>query len=288
MKTADQLFAEFDGNIREMLRCARDRDEVVVVSHMGGFGSGRLANSLESMTAVADSAPVVFETDIRSSSDGVDFLLHDATLDGLTTGAGSVAASAWDEIAQLYLQSDSGVASELHPSRFDELLEWAERRAFLMLDLKSPSSIESLVKSLAERNMLDAAIFIAYDSEQFEAIRTHAPNTLVALGANNDEQLDFILRQPEFGVLALTGDLRSNPEMYAALSRHNQYGLAGTYFDPQPIDGQVAQGQKVPELESANLSGVQLLVSNEPVALHSYLSDNGQYLQSSSCSAPVN
>lgn len=287
MASSAQLFEQSDGDIRALLNCARSNAQLLVVAHLGGIGPSRAENSIASMRAVSDAAPVVFEVDVRSSRDGVDLLLHEKYLEETTNGNGDVAEKDWGEIKRLLLRTSDGPLSAHHPDSFDELLEWAEGQVFLMLDLKSPSSIESVIRRIEARRMLSAVIFIAYNDGQLSEIRQHAPSALVALGTNNEQQLRSVLNEPASNVVALTGDLRANVDMYDKLASHGHYVLAGTYFDPDPIDEQVASGGTIPELERASSNGIQLLVSNRPEELYRYLADKQLYV-SSSCLAPEN
>ena len=66
-------------------------------------GAGRLApeNTLAAFRLGAQHGWRMFECDAKLSSDGVVFLLHDATLERSTDGAGSAGARPWGELAQL-------------------------------------------------------------------------------------------------------------------------------------------------------------------------------------------
>ncbi|MFD2299459.1 glycerophosphodiester phosphodiesterase [Paracidovorax citrulli] len=66
-------------------------------------GAGRLApeNTLAAFRLGARHGYRMFECDAKLSSDGVVFLLHDATLDRTTNGQGTAGERPWGELAQL-------------------------------------------------------------------------------------------------------------------------------------------------------------------------------------------
>ena len=66
-------------------------------------GAGKLApeNTLAAFRVGAAHGYRAFECDVKLSADGVPFLLHDATLERTTSGAGTASARSWDELSRL-------------------------------------------------------------------------------------------------------------------------------------------------------------------------------------------
>lgn len=66
-------------------------------------GAGKLApeNTLAAFRLGASHGYRAFECDVKLSADGVPFLLHDATLQRTTSGAGTAAQHRWGELARL-------------------------------------------------------------------------------------------------------------------------------------------------------------------------------------------
>src|SRR5690606_14777189 len=66
-------------------------------------GAGRLApeNTLSAFRLGAQHGFRMFECDAKLSADGVPFLLHDATLERTTNGAGSCGTQPWEKLARL-------------------------------------------------------------------------------------------------------------------------------------------------------------------------------------------
>lgn len=70
------------------------------IAHRGG---GKLApeNTLAAFRVGASHGFRAFECDVKLSADGVPFLLHDATLERTTSGAGPASALSWSELSRL-------------------------------------------------------------------------------------------------------------------------------------------------------------------------------------------
>ena len=66
-------------------------------------GAGKLApeNTLAAFRVGAAHGYRAFECDVKLSADGVPFLLHDATLERTTSGAGTAGARSWNELSRL-------------------------------------------------------------------------------------------------------------------------------------------------------------------------------------------
>ena len=77
-----------------------DRPYPLWIAHRG---AGKLApeNTLAAFRLGASFGFRAFECDVKLSADGIPFLLHDATLERTTSGAGAAAARRWAELSRL-------------------------------------------------------------------------------------------------------------------------------------------------------------------------------------------
>ena len=108
-------------------------------------GAGKLApeNTLAAFRLGAAHGYRAFECDVKLSSDGVPFLLHDATLERTTSGRGAAAALTWAELSRLDAGSwhSRRFAGEPLPS-FDAIARFCLRNGFALdVEIKpSPGS----------------------------------------------------------------------------------------------------------------------------------------------------
>ena len=72
-------------------------------THWAHRGAGKLApeNTLAAIRHGASLGYRMFEFDVKLSGDGVPFLLHDATLERTTSGAGVAGALTWSHLSAL-------------------------------------------------------------------------------------------------------------------------------------------------------------------------------------------
>lgn len=279
------LHAAFAGDIREVLDCARRTERLVVVAHRGGPGPGRPENAASTIEANMALPGVLFEFDVHTSRDRVDFLIHDDTLDRETTGSGPVAQTDWAEITTLRQRDPGGVAVETGPTRLSDMLDQLEGRALIMIDLKRPADTGALVRSMAARGMGRSAIFIAYSHDQAREILQAWPQALVAVGLENERQQTGLIGaglndQP---LVALTGAVTDSPSFYASIDgRH--YVLAGAQIGAAAsVDQRIRRGEPVPELDGAADAGAHLIVTDHPVAMVSYLQSRNLLIDPSVC-----
>lgn len=285
MSDAPGLFSAFGGDVRALLACARGAHRSVVVAHRGGFAPGYPENALATFERMAASAPVMFEVDIISSRDGVDFLMHDPSVDRTTSGKGRADELDWSDIAKLTLTDEIGMETRWHPTRFPEFLARMRGKAFLMLDLKGPRSTADIVRQVVQAGMLPGTIFIAYNPAQTREILAAAPEALVALGAETQEQVAATNTQfPDGGpFVMLTGRLANQPAFYGSLTKAGHFVLAGAYLGDDPADARNQLGEAVPEFDNAGADGVQMIVSNDPMRSVQYLMQAGRYVDPAKC-----
>lgn len=103
-------------------------------------GAGKLApeNTLAAFALGARHGYRMFECDVKLSADDVPFLLHDATLERTTNGAGVAGEQPWQALATLDAGSwhSKGYAREPLPA-FESIARWCrEQGHFLNIEIK--------------------------------------------------------------------------------------------------------------------------------------------------------
>ena len=288
LQTSLDLYAAFDGDIANALRCARDTATVIVVAHRGGFAPGYPENSAAAIERTMRSIPAILELDIRHSVDGVDFLHHDEALEPTIALQGLAEQTAWSAIAVARLRDNSRRIVSERPVSFEQLLEAHGGRAFLMLDLKAPADTSALVRTVRDANLIEGTIFIAYDVEQALAIRAVDSSAVVAMSVDN---LAALARRrydttKAAASVALTGALTRDQTLYAAQRSIGHFVLAGGHLGDDPPDAAVGTGRDAAILDSALAGDVQLVVSNRPLLMHRHLKASGKTLRLSDCRQP--
>lgn len=117
--------------------CHTTKQEVRIAAHRGGM-SAAPENTMAAFRQSVAMGVDILEVDLRTSSDGQLFILHDEQLDRTTDTTGIATELTMDELRQLDAGAwfESSYSGERIPS-FQEVLTWAAgEEAMLLLDLK--------------------------------------------------------------------------------------------------------------------------------------------------------
>ncbi len=151
---------------------------IAVIAHRGEH----LRNPENTLPAFREAIALgadYFELDVRTSSNGVLVLSHDATVDRRTNGKGKVAEMTFEELRKL----DAGGGAKI--PTFDEALELAHGKIGIYVDCKQVAA-KQLVDAIAKRSM-DAAVVIYGSPRLLKEIQTLNPKLKVMPEANNAE-----------------------------------------------------------------------------------------------------
>jgi glycerophosphoryl diester phosphodiesterase len=149
-------------------------------------GAGRLApeNTLAAFRVGASHGQSMFEFDVKLSSDGKPFLLHDATLDRTTTGRGAAGSATFGELAQLDAGSWLGPAWAGEPlPALANVAAWLRANGYLAnVEIKPSPGREAetgaLVAIAAAHAWRDAAVpplLSSFSPEALAAARRAVP-----------------------------------------------------------------------------------------------------------------
>src|SRR5262245_3823582 len=91
-----------------------------LVAHKAG-GAGVTGDTLEAVQRLLETDIAAFEIDVRLSKDRVPMVLHEETLDGFTTGSGTVGDKTADELTRLRLRAGGAPTAYAIP-RLEEVV----------------------------------------------------------------------------------------------------------------------------------------------------------------------
>jgi glycerophosphoryl diester phosphodiesterase len=133
------------------------------------------------------------EFDVRTTSDGKLFLLHDARLDRTTNGRGAISARSAAEVAALDAGSWYGkaFAKERVPT-LDEFLQATKGKVLLYFDAKSIAP-EALVDALRRNGVVEQTI--VYQGRDYLAkLRALEPKLKIMPSLSNPKEVDELAR----------------------------------------------------------------------------------------------
>jgi glycerophosphoryl diester phosphodiesterase len=151
------------------------RGETVAIAHRGGpGGEGGPEGTLAAFGAAVDAGADWLEFDVRTTSDGVLVVLHDASVDRTTDGTGAIASLTLAQVRAL----DAGAGATI--PTVEEVVDLAAGAGVPILpEIKDggahPAAAEQLVELLRAKGYLDRAVIQAFEAETLVELRRVAP-----------------------------------------------------------------------------------------------------------------
>ena len=162
--SADRVLAHFKSSLTP--------HQVTVCGHRGDNTGCPENTNISYVTAIGMKAPVV-EMDLRLTKDNVLILLHDVTVDRITTSKGKVADMTLEEVNKLDAGSkkDPKFKGEPLPA-FQTIIDTCLNKSTMMLDLKLEDLAQPLADIKAKNNLPDDAWILAPWSDE-HGIKLH-------------------------------------------------------------------------------------------------------------------
>lgn len=135
-----------------------------IIAHRGASGAAP-ENTLASFRAALETGATALELDVHRTADGEIVVIHDATVDRTTDGAGRVSEMTLDAIRRLDAGSWRGpeFAGERVPT-LAEVCRLARGRAFLFVELKADGIADDVLDRLTAEGMDGQSILISFSA----------------------------------------------------------------------------------------------------------------------------
>lgn len=134
------------------------------IGHRGAAGHAP-ENTLASVRKAIAFGVDLVEVDVRRSRDGRLVLMHDETVDRTTDGKGKVATRSLADLQAL----DAGKGERI--PTLEELLELAEGRVGLMLEIKEAGIAELTVKLVRKTGFSGTVVYASFLHKELPAVR---------------------------------------------------------------------------------------------------------------------
>lgn len=183
---------------------------VFVQAHRG-FSSDYPEQTLLAFERAIEAGADRLEMDLAITKDNVIVMMHDRTIDRTTSGSGPVDAYTLEELQQFDagIWKDERFAGERVPT-LEEVLELADGRAVLNLEIKSRGRSSSWVQRVIDQSVdevlaheaLDRVVFSSFDHQALLAVRERAPEAKLLLidweQPGRFDPLDIVINQGFF------------------------------------------------------------------------------------------
>lgn len=247
--------------------CLRTRGLALVSAHRGQPDPSAPENSLASFTLTARAGPLLIETDIRRTADGVLVLMHDETLDRTTMGSGRVDRLPFAEVRRARLTDGTGRMTDEPVPTLDEALVWAKRGgAILQLDIKPGVPLAEVVEHVRRAGMERQVILIAYTLAEARAALAAAPEMMLSASGRTPAEVSAIEGLAGPRLLLFTGTREPDPGLVARFNRLGVEVIVGTLGRPgERLDDRYLADGTGRGYAGLVAMGVQLIASDQPV-----------------------
>ncbi|SKC16966.1 glycerophosphoryl diester phosphodiesterase [Dyadobacter psychrophilus] len=237
------------------------KHKLVVIAHRGNHIAVPENTLAAAREAIASGADYV-EVDLRTTKDGHLVVLHDATVDRTTNGAGKVSAMTLDEVKHLQVFNRNKKTNKI--PEFREMLAVCKGKINIYLDFKA-ADVSETWKQIREAGMEKQVIVYLNKESDYSEWQKVAPEVPLMSSLPKDidskEKLSVFLKRLPLKIV----DNLPHPQLLSAI---NEAGVQ-VWLDVQSAtEGLVSW-------KEALQKGVQGLQTDQPAALIKYLQENG-------------
>ncbi|WP_010407988.1 glycerophosphodiester phosphodiesterase family protein [Citromicrobium sp. JLT1363] len=176
-------------SVADLFGCLRGKG-TMASAHRGGPAPGYPENAMETVAHTLAAQPVLFESDIRRSRDGVLLLMHDETLDRTTTGTGPVSDHDWSSLQTLFLVDNDGNATDFRIPRFGDAIAWTKGRALMLAEVKDSSALPQVVREIQQAEAQPHVMLLVNSLEDAARVHELDPAITMTLAVEELEALD--------------------------------------------------------------------------------------------------
>lgn len=202
---------------------------VLRIGHRGAAGHAPENTLVSIRKAIALGADFV-EVDVRKTRDGGLVILHDASVDRTTNGAGQVSEMGLEDLRRL----DAG-GGERIPT-LDEILKVAQGRAGLMLEIKSEGIAQQVAATVRESGFAGPILYASFLHSELLPVREIAAGATTMALVETDRQ-----PSPEYLAGLRVSHVgwpfqRLSPQTVGALHREGLRVFVYTVNEPSDIE----------------------------------------------------
>jgi glycerophosphoryl diester phosphodiesterase len=151
-----------------------DATPPVAIAHRGGHADGK-ENTLAAFRQAVELGYDYLETDVHMTADGVLVAMHDDDLDRVTDMAGNIADMDWAQVSKARIGGQEPVPKMV------ELLD-AFPEARFMIDPKSDTAVDPLIRMLSDRGDVDRVCIGSFEQRRLRRVRRALPVVATAAG----------------------------------------------------------------------------------------------------------
>ncbi|HEV2482508.1 MAG TPA: glycerophosphodiester phosphodiesterase family protein [Puia sp.] len=223
-------------------------------------------NTLQAYANAIEAGADYVEIDLRTTRDSVLVIMHDASVNRMTTGTGLIREMSWDSLRRLRVREKTHPEwGEYNIPTFDQVLQLCRGKIGIYLDFKNADPAVAY-KAIRRYGMEDQVIVYINASQQFDGWRRVAPKMPL--------------------MVSLPGNVRTADSLAGFLSKYHPDILDGDWdgYTPEMVTLATKRGYLVfPDIQGPNESpalwdaavskGIRALQTDHPTELVAWLKD---------------
>ena len=249
-------------DVASLLDCLDGRT-ALVSAHRGGSAAGYPENALETFQRAVDFGPLIIETDVRQTRDGVLVLLHDETVNRTTNSRGRLRDLSWAEVERIRLKDWQDTVTPYRIPRLDTALEWARGRTLLQVEVKEQDILPAVLEAVRRADAYSYVSLVFYRNE--DAVAAARLDPRITIHANVYAEADLGKLEaaglPASRLNAWTGNTGSRPALWRFLDRR---GVASVYGTLRRRDDAIAMTGEYGVYAELARQGVDILAVDHP------------------------
>ena len=242
---------------------------VIVAAHRAAH-NGYPENSLSAAQHAIDLGLDIIEVDLKVSTDGVPFLMHDHTIDRTTTGHGDPESFTWAELQKFHLKMPDGTVTDETVPAFEDILNLVHGKLMVDIDIKT-DRLQSIADVVAKTDCQKQVIYFDDDYESLKEVLNYDPSAMVMPRAYSYEMADSALRI--FKPVAIHVDAKFYSAKLTQLIRdHDARVWINALGD---ADALIVAGKTDEAIKELTKYQANMIQTNEPERILGYLKSNG-------------
>ncbi|OOG76821.1 glycerophosphodiester phosphodiesterase family protein [Algoriphagus sp. A40] len=233
-------------------------DSLVIASHRAAhavYPENSLASIREAIRLGVD----IIEIDVKVSSDGVPFLLHDGTVNRTAVSArGPLETMTAEQIKKVKLKNTDGTESDQYIPTLREALELAKGKVYVDLDLKT-EKVQYLVPIVKELGMADQVFFFDSDWNVLDHVRSLMPEAQLMPRAYSTDDIYKIEKRFAPAMVHIDPSFYTNKTMKAC----RKYGMKTWINSLGGTDGKIAANPDPKLAEQLVTPGAKMVQTDE-------------------------
>lgn len=173
--------------------------QVKIAGHRGGYYHQYPESSFPLFQFLADEFSgdtLIIEIDLRTSSEGTLYLMHDETLDRTTNGYGKLNDQSDGYLSKLFLKTNSGELTEQRIPTLEETLNFIRTRNInLMLDIKEPIH-KAVLDRVKNHKLENRVVVLTFKEEYTQLVAENFPQVLLSALIETEADLDGFKELP--------------------------------------------------------------------------------------------